>query len=389
MHYISDEKLLSFRIKQLRLDKGKTKTEIASLLNIDLKRYKSLENGSGKLNKDEEKSFKTYYELEDNYFKKEASLQEELDIKSYRLKKDNIKNTSLALGVVLLVCFFVVYFVFVNQKTDIYEIIKVDDLQYQVLENDVFGPGKASCIRYVGAEEEVYIPEAVYNRSGKKYDVVSVDLEGFDNIVYIPKSVISFKGFIEFRKERYIRSNDPITMDFPCKGVVVSEDNPMFDSRENCNCIIEKNTNKLLFACKENSFIPDTVTSIGNYAFTKHNRDYLEIPKSVKTIEYCAFYYSVINIMSLENGVEEIQSDGFFSSWIREIIIPETLKTFDFNNNRGSRLYYIGNNLNGLGQYLYDYHREYFYFYFYSEEEPITSGNYWHYVNGLPTPWNE
>ena len=91
--------------------------------------------------------------------------------------------------------------------------------------------------------------------------------------------------------------------------------------------------------------------------------------------------------MSIENGVEEIQWRGFFSSTIREITIPKTLKTFDFDNNRWSRLYYIGNDLNGLGQYLFDSHCEYFYFY--SEEEPITSGNYWHYVNGLPTPWNE
>jgi hypothetical protein len=25
--------------------------------------------------------------------------------------------------------------------------------------------------------------------------------------------------------------------------------------------------------------------------------------------------------------------------------------------------------------------------YFYSETQPIESGNYWHYVDGVPTPW--
>ena len=25
--------------------------------------------------------------------------------------------------------------------------------------------------------------------------------------------------------------------------------------------------------------------------------------------------------------------------------------------------------------------------YFYSEEEPTEEGNYWHYVDGVPTPW--
>ena len=25
--------------------------------------------------------------------------------------------------------------------------------------------------------------------------------------------------------------------------------------------------------------------------------------------------------------------------------------------------------------------------YFYSEEQPTEPGNYWHYVDGIPTPW--
>ena len=49
-------------------------------------------------------------------------------------------------------------------------------------------------------------------------------------------------------------------------SIVVESDNPVYDSRNNCNAIIETATNKLLYGCK-NTIIPNSVISIGNYAF--------------------------------------------------------------------------------------------------------------------------
>ena len=43
-------------------------------------------------------------------------------------------------------------------------------------------------------------------------------------------------------------------------------DNSKYDSRNDCNAIIEKETNTLLLGCK-NTNIPDDVTSIGANAF--------------------------------------------------------------------------------------------------------------------------
>ena len=51
-------------------------------------------------------------------------------------------------------------------------------------------------------------------------------------------------------------------------SVVVNEGNTTYDSRENCNAIIETATNKLIAGCK-NTIIPDGVTSIGHGAFGK------------------------------------------------------------------------------------------------------------------------
>lgn len=50
-------------------------------------------------------------------------------------------------------------------------------------------------------------------------------------------------------------------------SMIVSTDNPVFDSRDNCNAIIETNSNTLMFGCRS-SVIPNTVTSIGDKAFS-------------------------------------------------------------------------------------------------------------------------
>ncbi len=54
-----------------------------------------------------------------------------------------------------------------------------------------------------------------------------------------------------------------------CSGltsIVVAPGNAKYDSRNNCNAIIEKSANILILGCK-NTTIPDSVTSIDGYAF--------------------------------------------------------------------------------------------------------------------------
>ena len=54
-----------------------------------------------------------------------------------------------------------------------------------------------------------------------------------------------------------------------CSGlnsIVVSGNNVTYDSRDNCNAIIETSTNTLVAGCK-NTIIPNSVTSIGDEAF--------------------------------------------------------------------------------------------------------------------------
>ena len=77
-----------------------------------------------------------------------------------------------------------------------------------------------------------------------------------------------------------------------CHGITsmkVESGNTTFDSRDDCNAIIETTTNKLVSGCK-NSIIPNSVTSIGAYAFHGCSPKNITIPNSVDSIYSYAFY---------------------------------------------------------------------------------------------------
>lgn len=86
--------------------------------------------------------------------------------------------------------------------------------------------------------------------------------------------------------------------------VIVAKGNTKYDSRNNCNAIIETATNTLIQGCK-NTIIPNTVTSIGEYAFYDLDGEFtsIEIPNSVTSIGNYAFSRCVKLANIFCNGV--------------------------------------------------------------------------------------
>ena len=73
------------------------------------------------------------------------------------------------------------------------------------------------------------------------------------------------------------------------ESITVAKSNPLFDSRNNCNAIIETESNTLKYGCG-NTVIPDSVVSIGNGAFHNCNNLFdLTIPDSVTSIGQFSF----------------------------------------------------------------------------------------------------
>ena len=76
-----------------------------------------------------------------------------------------------------------------------------------------------------------------------------------------------------------------------CSGLTsisVASGNTKYDSRDDCNAIIETASNKLIVGCN-NTVIPSSVTSIGVYAFKGSGLKSITIPESVTDIEMYPF----------------------------------------------------------------------------------------------------
>lgn len=217
-------------------------------------------------------------------------------------------------------------------------------------------------------EENVIIPSSIeYN--GQTYQVTTIS----DNVfryakmksVTIPESVkrIGNEAFyycsnltsIEIGKNVTSIGNDSFGYCTALTSIKVSEDNPIYDSRDNCNAIIRTSDNTLLYGCL-NSFIPDGIVKIQSSAFShlKIEGDFV-VPESVTSIGDEAFCYcteltsiklpsklssfghtvfwgcSKIKSISIPEGVKEIGEYSFCECrGLEKVSLPTTIKTIGF-----------------------------------------------------------
>ena len=109
------------------------------------------------------------------------------------------------------------------------------------------------------------------------------------------------------------------------RSIQVDAENQKYDSRNNCNAIIETSSNKLMFGCAI-SVIPDSVTSIGDYAFSYcYGINSFNIPNNVTSIGNDAFSYCVyLNKITIPGSVLSIGEGAFdHCSSLTDITIEE------------------------------------------------------------------
>lgn len=192
--------------------------------------------------------------------------------------------------------------------------------------------------------------------------------------IVIPNSVVkietlSFRGCKNLKAleiPESVEEIDPYAFGycFSLESIVVDKNNPVFDSRENCNAIIRKKDNVLVLGCKntiipngvkrigagafksctdmESLYIPESLTQLFSYTFPFHgelmsivvddNNRYYDsrdncnaiIRKSTNTLLYGC------NTSTIPNSIISIESEAFKDcAKIKSIVIPEGLESIN------------------------------------------------------------
>ena len=235
-----------------------------------------------------------------------------------------------------------------------------------------------SSSKYTGS---ITIPATVTN-SGTTYSVKSVGYWAFGNCsdltsITIPNSVTRIGNFAFENCSGLTSITIPNSVTSIGIGVFsgcssltsiqVETGNTTYDSRDNCNAIIETATNTLIAGC-QNTTIPNSVTSIEADAFfgcTKMTS--ITIPNSVTSIGSSAFEgcsgltsFTIPNVLTtispatfrdcsgltsiiIPESVTSILCDAFTDcSSLADITFPSNLSYIDFSDDDGSEFVFDG-----------------------------------------------
>lgn len=176
------------------------------------------------------------------------------------------------------------------------------------------------------AQGELIIPESVTDSDGNSYSVTSIGRGAFKyclgiSAINIPNTVISIASSAFFQTGMTSLTLPASVTKIGLQAfeanmniveIKVEVGNARYDSRDNCNAIIESETNKLIVGCK-NTTIPNSVQNIGDGAFYGlWGLKSIAIPNSVKSIGDRAFQNC--ELTEIHSYIEEpfnISSTGF------------------------------------------------------------------------------
>ena len=143
--------------------------------------------------------------------------------------------------------------------------------------------------------------------------------------IHIPASVIEIRNYNPF---------------FECpslNSITVDEENPVYDSRDNCNAVIKTTYNAIIVGC-HNTVIPNSVNAISSYAFNYCEKlRSFEIPNYVTHLGFGAFYgCSNLTSIIIPNSISYIQMWTFEGcKSLTSITIPSSVEGIEGSAFRG------------------------------------------------------
>lgn len=145
--------------------------------------------------------------------------------------------------------------------------------------------------------------------------------------IFIPSSVTSIENDADYYRFGSFAGCDALV------SIVVEDGNPVYDSRDNCNAIIETATNTLIVGCGS-TIIPNTVTTIGASSFALcSSLTTISFPNSVKSIDHDAFF-NCSNLATIDFGdsITTISDNAFlYCTGLKEIDIPVSVTSIGWN----------------------------------------------------------
>lgn len=123
--------------------------------------------------------------------------------------------------------------------------------------------------------------------------------------ITIPQGVTSLGKWTS-----YSTWENPFQSMINLKKIIVEEGNPVYDSREQCNAIIETATNRLVCGCM-NTRIPQSVQAIGSHAFwiSKESEfKTLVIPNNIEILEDVSINVNGLESLTIGKGVKEMHA---------------------------------------------------------------------------------
>lgn len=249
---------------------------------------------------------------------------------------------------------------FARISANVYDFSK-DGVYYRINSENEVSIAPSNEVTYGGNKRDAYLPEQVeYN--GNTYTVTAIDYKAFyftDGLnITIPNTVKSIGAFAfsqclgvmklelgnsvesigygAFNKCYLAEITIPQTVKYigdsafyntpNLRKITVEEGNTLYDSRDNCNALIETTTNTLKVG-SANTVIPSTVTSIAPSAFYLNCISSITIPENVTKIGPMAFAGSGLVSVNLPNSLEEIDTMVFAATKLKKVTIPNSVTT--------------------------------------------------------------
>ena len=198
------------------------------------------------------------------------------------------------------------------------------------------------------SDSTLIIPSSIV-LNGKEYKVSSIEKEAFAKCCWI-KHIIICDGIEEIQDAAFEACANLVDVVIPSSikalgnyvfsyclnlsSIRVDKNNSYYDSRENCNAIIRKSDNTLIYGCKDTK-IPSSVNRINEFAFYGSLIMSVEMPEGLKVIgEYAFCECPFLKQVRVSSTVETIAVSAFYyCDNITSIIVDDRNKTFDSRNN--------------------------------------------------------